>query len=102
MVAWLLDHGDVRAAKFRRQLEQAWVISRCACGCASINFSIAGEEPPMVGMETLSRCYSWKDAEGNLCGIFVYAQGELLSGMEVFGYDDVMPAVLPKPEQLEI
>ena len=100
LVAWLLDHGNEQAAKFRGQLEQAWVVSRCACGCASINFTIAGKTPPMLGMNVLSD-YVWNDAQDNHFGIFVYAQGDLLSGLEVYGFGDATPEVLPRPEELK-
>ena len=38
LVRWLLEHGNPDAAEFLPQLADAWVVSRCGCGCASIDF----------------------------------------------------------------
>ncbi len=100
LVRWMLKHGESHAPSFLSQLEQARVSSRCRCGCASINFSVAGEGPPTTGMEVLSD-YLWDDAEGHKFGAFVFAQGGLLAGLDLWSVDGVVtPTWIPRPDQL--
>jgi hypothetical protein len=45
--------------------------------------------------------YQWIFPEGYLCGIFVFAKGELLSGLEVWSIDgQATPISLPAIEDL--
>lgn len=100
LVCWLLEHGDQNAKSYRNQLESAKVVSRCYCGCASINFSVDGKTSPETGLHVLSD-YQWISAEGHLFGVFVFAKGELLSGLEVWSIDGMAtPTVLPSVENL--
>jgi hypothetical protein len=100
LVEWMLRHGQSHAGSFLAQLEQARVSSRCRCGCASINFSISGKEPPMTGMDVLSD-HLWEDAEGHKFGAFVFAQEGLLAGLDLYSLDGaVTPTWLPRAEQL--
>jgi hypothetical protein len=100
LVRWMLEHGESHAPSFLSQLEQARVSSRCRCGCASINFSVAGVEPPTTGMDVLSD-YLWNDAEGHKFGAFVFTQGGLLAGLDLWSVDGaVTPTWIPRPDQL--
>jgi hypothetical protein len=64
LVHWMLEHGESHAPAFLPQLEQARVASRCRCGCASIDFSVAGKQSSVTGMDILSD-YVWEDGEGH-------------------------------------
>src|SRR4051812_48743027 len=87
LVRWLLEHGEPRASQFLSQLEDACVVSRCGCGCASVNFAIGGQTPSCVGgLDVLSDFY-WHDHEGHASGVFVFACEELLAGLEVYSLD---------------
>ena len=101
LVQWLLEHGNPDAAEFLPQIADARVVSRCPCGCASIDFSIGGVIPPAgTGMHILSD-YVWQAADGAHCGVFVFARSGQLVGLEVWSADG-MEAVssLPTVEQL--
>jgi hypothetical protein len=101
LVRWLLEHGNPDAAGYLPQLAQARVVSRCPCGCASIDFSIGGAVPLAgAGMHVLSD-YVWQADDGTHCGIFVFSCGGLLAGLEVWSADG-MEAVsaLPAIERL--
>jgi hypothetical protein len=54
LVRWLLSHGIPRAKDHLSQLDRARVVSRCYCGCASINFAIGGVVPPPADGTTSS------------------------------------------------
>ena len=100
LVRWMLEHGESQATSFLSQLEQARVSSRCRCGCASVNFSIAGKESSVRGLDILSD-HAWEDAEGHKFGAFVFARGGLLAGIDLYSMDgEVTPTWLPKPDQL--
>jgi hypothetical protein len=101
LVRWLLEHGHPDAAGFVPQLADAWVVSRCPCGCASVDFAIGGAVPPAgTGIHVLAD-YVWQAAEGAQCGVFVFARGGQLAGLEVWSADG-MNAVssLPAVKQL--
>lgn len=102
VVRWLLEHGSPDAAGYLPQLTQSRVVSRCPCGCASIDFAISGVIPPAdAGMNVLSD-YIWQADDGALCGIFVFSSSGLLAGLEVWSADGGMGAVstLPSVELL--
>src|SRR5688500_18166398 len=83
LVRWMLAHGESYAPAFLSQLDDARVSSRCRCGCASVNFSVARSEPNTTGMDVLSD-YLWEDAEGHRFGAFVFARGGALAGLDVW------------------
>jgi hypothetical protein len=75
----MLMNGSTEATALLAQLQEAEVTpERCECGCASIYFGAAGSES----------------------GIFVFASGGILSGVEVFGLDGEASSVLPEPWEL--
>ncbi len=100
LTRWLLEHGKPEAAAFLPQLALVRVSGRCTCGCASIDFAGAGDIPPAAGMQILSD-YEWQTADGGLFGVFVFACGGVLAGLEAWSIDGSRPAsVLPAIEDL--
>ena len=101
LVMWLLEHGEPRAADVVSQLRGARVVSRCGCGCASIDFSVDGIRPSaLAGMDVVSD-YWWRTAQGNLCGAFVFLRNGVLAGLDLWSIDGAeTPSVLPRPEDL--
>jgi hypothetical protein len=101
LVRWLLEHGNPHASTFLPQLASARVVSRCPCGCASIDFAIDGTTAPVgAGMHVLSD-YVWQAPDGSHCGVFTFARGGQLAGLEVWTADGVGPvSLLPFVEQL--
>jgi hypothetical protein len=104
LVRWLLEHGIPRAeaSTFLPQLDQARVVSRCPCGCASINFAVAGQLPPSgAPLEVLSD-YEWDGDTGAKFGVFVFAKTGILAGLEVWSIDGLaVPNHLPKIESIK-
>ena len=101
LVAWLLQHGSERSLPFLAQLPSTTVVSRCSCGCASIDFAVAGRTPsPEGGIEILAD-FRWDNADGHLFGAFVFARHDLLAGLEVWSIDgQATPSILPTAAQL--
>jgi hypothetical protein len=102
LTRWLLEHGEPGASDHLGELRQARVVGRCGCGCASVDFAINGVEAPTgVGLEILSD-YQWCDSSGREAGIFVFARGGQLAGLEVYTlHPDAATDHLPSPAQLE-
>jgi hypothetical protein len=95
---WLLEHGKEEARQFIEQLEHARIVSRCPCGCASVDFSIDGKPHAAGGMNILSD-YLFGD-ESDPKGIFVWECNGILSGIEVWGCATDAPTSLPSVESL--
>ena len=99
LILWMLDHGESEAQQFLPQFERARVTSqRCLCGCASIHFSVEGQSAPVGGFHLLADFVF--GGEADLSGIFVYEQGGVLSGLEVYGLAGDAPRTLPTPDML--
>lgn len=101
LTRWLLEHGAPEAAAHLAELPHARVVARCPCGCASVDFAIAGREAPLTtGLQVLAD-YLWRDAEGRQAGVFVFAREGQLAGLEVYALDpDAAIDRLPAPEAL--
>jgi hypothetical protein len=100
LVRWMLEHGESHASTFLPQLEEATVRSRCKCGCASVNFAVAGRPPPNGAMNILSD-YLWQDAEGYEFGAFVFSLGGVLAGLDLQATMVGLPRTDPKIEIVE-
>lgn len=101
LVRWLLEHGTPDAAPCLLQVPLVRVVSRCACGCASLNFEIGGQGWRSPGGMTILSDHDWRDAEGRAFGIFVFAKANTLAGIEVYSMDGVsVPRELPSERVL--
>jgi hypothetical protein len=101
LIRWLLEHGLPEAAGFIPQLVKARVVSRCPCGCASINLAIGGTVPPTgAGMQILGD-FGWQATDGARFGVFVFACAGQLTGLEVWSVDGLTaPSSLPAVGEL--
>lgn len=101
LVRWLLENGTEASINYLSQIDKAWVVSRCGCGCASIDFSIDGTPPDKkAGMDVLSD-HCWETGGQNLCGVFLFARDKKLAGLEVWSIDGMVSAPqLPDPDEL--
>ncbi|MGH9817701.1 MAG: hypothetical protein ACRD6I_16625 [Candidatus Acidiferrales bacterium] len=92
---WLLDHGKPSAAAHLGEIQRVRVVSRCGCGCASIDFTNAPG-----ALEILSD-HEWQDEQGRRFGAFAFAKQGQLAGIEVWSVDGLAtPASLPDPNVL--
>ena len=102
-IEWLLRNGGSRSALLVPQLSRARVTGRCSCGCASINLSVDGvSHYGEVGIEPVCE-YQWRSEDGELFGVFAFACGELLSGIDLWSIDGrATPSELPPVAILEL
>jgi hypothetical protein len=96
LVRWLLDHRTSPARTDLADPGRLQVVSRCSCGCASVDFVPESPAP----MDILSD-YQWEDEHGNRFGIFIFAKLGQLAGLEVWSIDGrATPVALPDPDRL--
>lgn len=96
LVRWLLENGEPSARRYLDQLDDLRVVSKCACGCASINFV---EEPG--GMKILGD-FKFMHRAGGQIGVFAFAINDRLAGLELWSIDGVNDGdEIPNPDQLD-
>jgi hypothetical protein len=98
LARWLLEHGGSEPQGFLSQLDLARVTSRCPCGCASIDFEVAGRPHPTGGLRVLGDFIYGE--EDDLKGVFMFERDGVLAGIEVYGLGGDAPKTLPVPEAL--
>ena len=97
---WILRNGkSPQRDAMLAQLKEARVIRQCPCGCDSVDFLIPSTGEPKEIALTMLGDYFYDSQDAGLCGIFVFAKGEILGGIEVYSFGDT-PARLPKSSQL--
>ena len=95
-------HGLPGAAAHLGALDRARVVGRCGCGCASVDFAVDGRRPPHGATYEVLADYQWRDAAGCLGGVFAFARGGVLAGLEVWSVDGEADTTrLPAPDALE-
>ena len=96
LIRWLLEHGTDEAASFVPQLSNIRVVSRCGCGCPSINFV----NDRSGGMTILADYQAGEPGIG-LTGVFLFACDGRLAGLDIWSIDGVAnPKELPVPGNL--
>jgi hypothetical protein len=98
LIEWMLKHGSGEPQHFLEQLAGARVVSRCSCGCASIDLAVPGRRLPEGGLRIIGDFLFGEDA--SLCGAFVFEREGLWAGLEVYGLAVEAPRVLPRPDEL--
>jgi hypothetical protein len=98
LIEWMLKHGLVEPERFLEHLAVARVVSRCACGCASVDLGVPGRPLPDGGLRIIGDFVYGDNA--SLCGAFVFERAGLLSGLEVYGLAVDAPRILPLPTDL--
>jgi len=98
LTRWMLEHGKPQGRQFLPALERARVVSRCPCGCASIDFQVEGRPAPTGGLNILGDFVF--GGEQDLAGVFVFEQNGVLAGLEVYGLAGDAPKELPHSSAL--
>jgi len=102
LICWMLEHGQSQhAAEYVKQVDRSSVVSRCPCGCASIDLAVDGIAPrPGEALDVLGD-FMWSGPGGEAMGAFVFAKSDRLAGLEVYSADGLRtPDWLPQPSEL--
>ena len=100
LLEWLLANGNTNAASFTSQVSQIKVVSRCACGCPTIDLAVGDEQEHAMGPSTVLADAIGYSPEGVKVDVILHAREGQLSELEVVSHDDTTTFTLPKPEAL--
>ena len=95
---WMLQHGEPEAEAYLDQVDEAIVSGGCGCGCASIDFQVGDRHVDKKKGMTILSDYLY-GPESPPFGAFVFAHGDTLGGLEVYGFGETADR-LPAPEEL--
>lgn len=98
LARWMLENGEPDGRDYVHQLESARVVSRCPCGCATIDLEVEGL-PPARGISRILGEFSFLQGDDESV-IFIYADRGVLGGIEVYGLTGDSPRDLPARESL--
>jgi hypothetical protein len=101
LVRWMLQHGrSDHAAEYLLQVDRASAVSRCPCGCASIDLAVDGIAAAPGGPLDVLGDFMWSGPSGEAMGAFVFAKNSRLAGLEVYSADGLRtPDRLPQPSE---
>ena len=102
LLEWLLKNGMAGAEAYLEQVPRVRVVSRCSCGCPTIDLALDGRLSGRKGPSTILADAQGQSPEGALIGVIVHAREDELSELEVYSIDGLAERfTLPNPEQLE-
>lgn len=102
LLSWLLQHGAEKAAAYLPQLQEVTVVSRCGCGCPTVDFAVCGRVARPGCPSTILAEAVGDSPEGVRVSLILHARDSLLSELEVYdltGLDH--PFTLPRIVDLE-
>jgi len=102
LVERLLHSGVVDISTFLPQLLHLRVVSRCSCGCPTIDFAISGRTADLTSASTILGEGGGTSPEGVCFGIILHGREGLISELEVYGLEREGPFTLPDINQIEI
>jgi len=99
LLEWLLGHKRSDVSEYRAQIPKLRVVSRCRCGCPTIDFAIG--TTTREGPSHIIADAQGSSPEGVRVGVIVHVREGEISELEVYsvtGEKNVFS--LPKPESL--
>jgi len=97
----LLEQGTPRAKVYAEQLSQVTVVSRCSCGCPTIDPAVRGQAAsPGSPSEILSEARGMSPEKVQF-GIILHAREGLLSELEVYALGEAGAFTLPEIDRIE-
>jgi hypothetical protein len=99
LVEWLIEHGIPEAKLYSPQLPGLHVVSRCSCGCPTVDFAVEGSEVSAVGPSHILADFMGKTPDGIDAGVILHGREGKISELEVYPLHQT-PALLPKIETL--
>ena len=82
IVRWLLEHGDPQYLPFASQIDTLRVVSKCICGCPTVDFALEGDPPLRKGSHLISDFGATVDDQQ--VGVLLFACNGSLSMLEVY------------------
>ena len=99
LLEWLISNGSPDAAKYAPQIPRVSVVSRCTCGCPTIDLAVDGKHED--GPSELVADFVGKSPEGIQVGVILHCRGGQISELEVYAMGEVNGVFgLPCPDAL--
>jgi hypothetical protein len=99
LLEWLLVKETPDAALYTSQIDSIRVVSRCGCGCPTVDFALHSGRK--VGASHIVAEASGKSPEGISVDVILHAREGELSELEVYSREGLdAPFDLPCPESL--
>jgi hypothetical protein len=99
LLKWLLEHGAPGADQFISQVDSLTVISKCRCGCPTVNFALHGKSVLSENKHILADYLA--EVEGQDVGVILFQRDGRLSSLEVYSQAGTdKPFALPEIEAL--
>jgi hypothetical protein len=99
LLEWLISNGSPSAARYASQIHRVTVVSRCTCGCPTIDLALNGKH--MNGSSEVIADFVGKSPEGVQVGVILHCRGGQISELEVYAIDQVKGVFrLPSPDAL--
>jgi hypothetical protein len=98
VVTWLLKNGSTgRPLQARLEgVARLRIVGRCQCGCASVDFEKDG---PSAQAHPIAEAVSVAPA-GPKCGLILWGSDDVISGLEIYDFDEGTNTELPSVETL--
>lgn len=100
LIEWLIAHGTSEAKNYARQLEGLHVVSRCSCGCPTVDLAVVNAQASTTGPSLILADFLGVTSEGQQVGIILHAREGKISELEVYQLDETVGTSLPKIETL--
>lgn len=97
LIQWLLT--GTNNLEFIEQIEKTRVITRCDCGCRTIDLKVEGYKPRSVGVNLSAQGFS---PEGVPVDVVLHVRHGLLSELEIYAMDGTEKFSLPEVDRLNI
>jgi hypothetical protein len=102
LLAWLLRQNIPASTPYVEQLGELSVVSRCGCGCPTIDFAVGGRAAQPGSPSTILADTSGVSPEGVRVGIIVHAREGLISELEIYPIaGDASTFSLPRIEDVD-
>src|SRR5437899_823993 len=94
LLEWLIAHGVPNASRYSSQIHRAKVVSRCTCGCPTIDLAVDGKQ--MFGPSEIIADAEGSSPEGIAVGVILHCREGQLSELEVYPIEEIKgPFALP-------
>jgi hypothetical protein len=91
------------AKAYLDQIPRARVVSRCSCGCPTVDLALDGHLSKRAGGSTILADVQGRSPEGALVGVIVHGREGELSELEVYSIDGLANRFsLPTPDLLQL
>jgi hypothetical protein len=101
LLDWLIRNGTGDVDELLRQLSSARVVSRCGCGCPTVDLSVGDREVTTTGGSQIVADAQGSSPQGVPIEVILHVRDGLLSELEAFamnGYGG--PFTIPEPSAL--